>query len=128
MAATRIAIAGLGNCASSLVQGMTYYASRDLQDVAGLMHPDIGGYSPADLQVVAAFDVDPRLFLDPAVHEHPNDGRLHYWLGKALAALRTWPEDVRLSFNLSAQDIASPASVAPDCSRAPLPPRPPCCW
>ncbi len=32
--------------------------------------------------------------------------------GKALAALRTWPEDVRLSFNLSAQDIASPASVA----------------
>ncbi len=56
----RIAIAGLGNCASSLIQGITYYQSRDLDAVAGLMHPEIAGYKPSDLKVVAAFDVDVR--------------------------------------------------------------------
>ena len=56
----RIAIIGVGNCASSLVQGIHYYRGRDPQDVIGLMHWDIGGYAPGDIEVVAAFDIDRR--------------------------------------------------------------------
>ena len=55
----RIAIAGLGNCANSLIQGIAYYASADpADDVPGLMHIELGGYHVRDLQIVAAFDVD----------------------------------------------------------------------
>ncbi len=56
----RIAIAGVGNCASSLVQGIHYYRDRDSSDAIGLMHWDIGGYAPGDIEVVAAFDIDRR--------------------------------------------------------------------
>ena len=57
----RIAIAGLGNCASSLIQGIHYYTpERCERDVVGLMHKEIGGYLPCDIKVVAAFDVDAR--------------------------------------------------------------------
>ena len=59
----RIAIAGVGNCASSLVQGIDYYRkmSRNSGDRAlGLMHYTLGGYKPGDIRVVAAFDVDRR--------------------------------------------------------------------
>ncbi len=55
----RVAIAGVGNCASSLVQGVTYYRdARDGDDVPGLMHVMLGGYHVSDLEFVAAFDVD----------------------------------------------------------------------
>jgi myo-inositol-1-phosphate synthase len=55
----RVAIAGIGNCASSLVQGVTYYrdASPD-DDVPGLMHVMLGEYHVGDVEFVAAFDVD----------------------------------------------------------------------
>jgi myo-inositol-1-phosphate synthase len=56
----RIAIVGVGNCASSLVQGIHYYRDRDSSDAIGLMHWDIGGYAPGDIEVVAAFDIDRR--------------------------------------------------------------------
>ena len=56
----RIAIVGVGNCASSLVQGIAYYAGREAADAIGLMHWQIGGFRPADIDVVAAFDVDAR--------------------------------------------------------------------
>jgi myo-inositol-1-phosphate synthase len=56
----RIAIVGMGNCASSLVQGIAYYAGRDAGDAIGLMHWEIGGFRPGDFDVVAAFDVDAR--------------------------------------------------------------------
>jgi myo-inositol-1-phosphate synthase len=55
----RLAIAGVGNCASSLVQGITYYRDADPDDVVpGLMHVELGGYHVRDLVPVAAFDVD----------------------------------------------------------------------
>ncbi|HHY90853.1 MAG TPA: inositol-3-phosphate synthase, partial [Clostridiales bacterium] len=54
----KIAIAGVGNCASALVQGIGFY--RKNPDAAGLMHKEIGGYKPEDIEVVAAFDVDKR--------------------------------------------------------------------
>ncbi len=55
----RLAIAGVGNCASSLVQGLEYYANADPNEsVPGLMHVVLGGYHIRDIEVVAAFDVD----------------------------------------------------------------------
>ena len=55
----RLAIAGVGNCASSLVQGLEYYRDADpAEDVPGLMHVVLGGYHVRDVEVVAAFDVD----------------------------------------------------------------------
>ncbi len=63
MAKIRLALAGVGNCASALVQGIEYY--RNFQEEQpdwplGLMHRRIGGYGPGDLEVVAAFDIDAR--------------------------------------------------------------------
>ena len=59
MSTVRVAIAGLGNCANSLIQGVEYYkdADPDLK-VPGLMHIDLGGYHVGDVEFVAAFDVD----------------------------------------------------------------------
>jgi myo-inositol-1-phosphate synthase len=54
-----IAIVGVGNCASSLVQGINYYRDKN-KDAVGLMHWEIGGYKPSDIHVVAAFDIDKR--------------------------------------------------------------------
>jgi myo-inositol-1-phosphate synthase len=55
----RVAIAGVGNCASSLIQGVTYYRDAKKEDhVPGLMNVELGGYHVSDLEFVAAFDVD----------------------------------------------------------------------
>ena len=55
----RVAIAGLGNCANSLIQGVHYYRGTDAtEEVPGLMHVELGGYHIADIEFVAAFDVD----------------------------------------------------------------------
>ncbi|HVF14815.1 MAG TPA: inositol-3-phosphate synthase, partial [Acidimicrobiales bacterium] len=55
----RLAIAGVGNCASSLVQGLEYYRDADpAETVPGLMHVELGGYHVRDVNIVAAFDVD----------------------------------------------------------------------
>ncbi|MCT1873898.1 inositol-3-phosphate synthase [Brevibacterium luteolum] len=55
----RVAIAGLGNCATSLVEGVTYYADASPEDtIPGLMHVNFGDYHVSDLEFVAAFDVD----------------------------------------------------------------------
>ena len=59
MAKVKVAIAGVGNCANSLIQGVTYYADADPDArVPGLMHVDLGGYHVRDIEFVAAFDVD----------------------------------------------------------------------
>src|SRR4051812_27758610 len=55
----RVAIAGVGNCSSSLLQGVEYYRTADpADDVPGLMHVELGGYHVGDVEFVAAFDVD----------------------------------------------------------------------
>ena len=59
MAKVRVAIVGVGNCASALVQGVEYYRNAPVgAAVPGLMHVDLGGYHVGDVQFVAAFDVD----------------------------------------------------------------------
>ena len=59
MTSIRIAVVGIGNCASSLVQGLEHYR-EGTNDVVGLMHLDMGGYRPSDIKVVAAWDIDRR--------------------------------------------------------------------
>src|SRR5881397_4417611 len=55
----RVAIVGVGNCASSFVQGVQYYRDAKAGDaVPGLMHVDLGGYHISDIEFSAAFDVD----------------------------------------------------------------------
>ncbi len=56
----KIAVAGVGNCASSLIQGIHYYRNKIDGEGSGLMHWEIGGYRPGDIEVVAAFDIDKR--------------------------------------------------------------------
>lgn len=71
----KIAIAGIGNCASSLLQGIEYYKKRDKSSAIGLMHWDLGGYEPGDIQVVAAFDIDKRKVgsdVNKAIFAKPN--------------------------------------------------------
>ena len=76
----RIAIAGVGNCASALIQGIHYYTADRCQDgVTGLMHPRIHGYLPSDIDVVAAFDVDARkvgVDVNRAIFAKPNCTRI----------------------------------------------------
>jgi myo-inositol-1-phosphate synthase len=57
--AINVALVGVGNCASSLVQGLAHYRGG-ANDTTGLMHYDLGGYVPSDIKVVAAWDVDRR--------------------------------------------------------------------
>src|SRR5689334_14568805 len=72
----RIAIVGVGNCASSLVQGINFYRGSGVNGSAvGLMHKQIGSYRPGDIEVVAAFDIDRRkvgLDVSKAIFSPPN--------------------------------------------------------
>ncbi len=71
-----VAIAGVGNCASSLVQGLHHYANGGSNDEQGLMHWDLGGYRPKDVRVVAAWDIDARkvgVDLADAILAKPNN-------------------------------------------------------
>ena len=71
----RIAVVGLGNCASSLLQGIEFYRDKKPVDAIGLMHWDIGGFTPSDIEVVAAFDIDKRKVGRPvyeAIFARPN--------------------------------------------------------
>lgn len=58
MSDIRVAVAGVGNCASALVQGVSYYSSDESSDAAGLMHREFAGYKVGDIKFVAAFDVN----------------------------------------------------------------------
>jgi myo-inositol-1-phosphate synthase len=60
MGKINIAVVGVGNCASSLLQGIEYYGKKNSLDAIGLMHWDIGGYTPSDIKVVVAYDIDKR--------------------------------------------------------------------
>ncbi len=75
MSKIRLAVAGVGNCASALIQGLTYYTDKGSVDTAGLLHPELGGYRLGDIKIVAAFDVDRRKVGKPveeAVFAPPN--------------------------------------------------------
>jgi myo-inositol-1-phosphate synthase len=73
----RVAIVGVGNCASSLVQGVEYYRQApEHQFIPGLMHPRLGPYHVGDIEFSAAFDIDARkvgLDLGEAIFQAPNN-------------------------------------------------------
>ncbi len=73
----RVAIIGVGNCASALVQGVHYYQNAKPEDaVPGLMHVDLGGYHIRDIEFTAAFDVvkgKVGMDLSEAIYAHPNN-------------------------------------------------------
>ncbi len=80
MSKINIAIAGVGNCASALLQGIEMYKNSP-DNTIGLMHYNLGGYTPGDINVVAAFDVDKRKVgksLKEAVLSQPNCTTLFY--------------------------------------------------
>jgi myo-inositol-1-phosphate synthase len=103
----RVAIIGVGNCASSLVQGVHYYRNaKPGEKIPGLMHVDLGGYHLRDVEFVAAFDVDRNKVgkdLADAIYATPNNtyrfadvpktgvkvsrGMTHDGIGKYLAAV-----------------------------------------
>jgi myo-inositol-1-phosphate synthase len=105
----RVAIIGVGNCASSLVQGVTYYQNaKDNDRVPGLMHVNLGGYHIRDIEFTAAFDVvDTKVGKDlsEAIYAYPNNtikfcdvprlnvpvarGMTHDGLGKYLSEIVT---------------------------------------
>jgi len=75
----KVAVAGVGNCASSLVQGVEYYRDRSASSVDGIMRQSIGGYLCSDVEFVAAFDVDRRKVgrpLEEAIFAKPNCTRI----------------------------------------------------
>ena len=77
MGSIRVAIIGVGNCASSLVQGVQYYRdAREDDFVPGLMHVNLGGYHVRDIEFSAAFDVDKNKVgkdLAEAIFAEPNN-------------------------------------------------------
>jgi myo-inositol-1-phosphate synthase len=109
MGKIRVAIAGVGNCASSLVQGVEYYRLTAPNSL-GLMHHDMCGYKPYDIEFVAAFDIDSRKVgrpLSQAIFAKPNctqvfcadvnDNGVVVQMGKVLDGvadhMRDYPED-----------------------------------
>jgi len=71
----KVAIIGVGNCASSFYQGIELFKSRTIDDYLGVIHPDIAGYKVTDINIVAAFDVDKRKVgkdLSEAIFSPPN--------------------------------------------------------
>ncbi len=80
MSKIRVAIIGVGNCASSLVQGVEYYKNAKDEDfIPGLMHVNLGGYHIKDIEFSAAFDIDKNKVgkdLSEAIHVKPNNTKI----------------------------------------------------
>ena len=71
----KIGIIGVGNCASSLLQGIIYYREKSQNDAVGILNWSINGYTPSDIKVVSAFDIDRRKVgkdVHDAIFERPN--------------------------------------------------------
>jgi myo-inositol-1-phosphate synthase len=74
---TKVALVGVGNCASAFFQGLQYYGNcKKEEECIGLNHLSLGGFYPKDIQIVAAFDIDGRKVgkdLSEAIFAHPNN-------------------------------------------------------
>ncbi len=78
MGKIRVAIVGVGNCASALVQGVDLYRNAQPGEVIGLIHWNLGGYEPGDIEFVLAYDVDKRKVgqkISDAIFALPNNTR-----------------------------------------------------
>jgi myo-inositol-1-phosphate synthase len=119
MSTLRLAIVGVGNCASSLVQGLEYYKeANEHERVPGLMHVDLGGYHIRDIEVVAAFDVDGKKVgtdLAEAIFCEPNNtirfsdvppSGVIVRRGRTLDGLGTYYRDTIVESDLPEVDVA----------------------
>ena len=117
MSKVRVAIVGVGNCANSFLQGINYYRGANAA-VAGLVRPELGGYSVADIEVVAAFDVSKGKVgedLSDAIWAHPNDTFMFEYVGKTGVTVQRGPTlDGRGKYlsNWSEESDAKPVDVA----------------
>ncbi len=76
MPETKVALIGIGNCASALIQGLQYYGISEDENLTGLRNPVLGNLTPKDIKVVAAFDIDERKIgkdLAEAIFAKPNN-------------------------------------------------------
>jgi myo-inositol-1-phosphate synthase len=121
MSEVRIAVAGLGNCASSLIQGTHYYRSKCAEEAIGLMHWEIGGYAPGDIKVVAAFDIDKRKVgqdVNRAIFALPNcttvfcpdlpESGVTVRMGRVLDGISEHMRDYEEKYTFVASDAAEP--------------------
>jgi len=87
----RVAVAGVGNCASSLIQGVEFYKKhKNARHISGLMHYDLGSYTPGDISIVAAFDIDKRKVGKPlyqAIFSKPNCTKAFHKVSKAVSTI-----------------------------------------
>ena len=104
----RVAIAGVGNCATSLIQGVEYYRDAKATDtVPGLMHVQFGDYHVSDLEFVAAFDVDAKkVGLDLSEAILASDARLREVVSAELQAVADEHGDDRRTVLLEAETAA----------------------
>lgn len=117
----KIAIVGVGNCASSLVQGLTYYKyAKKNESIVGLMHPELGGYAISSIQVVAAFDVNDSKVghdLADAIYAKPNNTKIFARVKKTGVIVQNSPvmdsigEYVKDMITVSKKDIPDPVKV-----------------
>ena len=118
MSKVRIAIVGVGNCASSLVQGLEYYKDANPDErVPGLMHVELGGYHVRDVEVAAAFDVDTDKVgkdVSEAIFTEPNNTIVFSDVkptgvivqrGRTLDGLGSFYRDVVTESNLPESDV-----------------------
>jgi myo-inositol-1-phosphate synthase len=111
MSKIRLAIVGVGNCASSLLQGLEHYkhaSAEELKKPVGLMHYDLGGYRPDDVEVACAFDIDSRKVgrpLEEACFALPNN------------TVAIWPDLPRFGVSVEMGEIHD--GIAPHMSAYP---------
>jgi myo-inositol-1-phosphate synthase len=117
----KIAIVGVGNCASSLVQGLTYYKNiKGTQKVIGLMHTVLGGYKISDVGVVAAFDVNKTKVgkdLAEAIYAKPNNTTIFTKVKKTGVIVKNTPvldgigEYLKEIIAISKSSISDPVKI-----------------
>lgn len=121
MSRIKIAVVGVGNCASSLVQGLTYYKDiKNDRKVVGLMHTVLGGYKISDIEVVAAFDVNKTKVgkdVAEAIYAKPNNTYVFAKVKKTGVTVRNVPvydgigEYLKDVVEISKNTFANPVKV-----------------
>ncbi len=117
----KIAVVGVGNCASSLIQGLTYYKNAKKDDtIVGLMHPVLGGYAIGDIKVVAAFDVNSNKVgkdVADAIYAKPNNTKIFAKVNKIGVIVQNAPvldgigEYIKDTVNVSKKEVPDPVKV-----------------
>ncbi len=121
MSKIKCAVIGIGNCASSLIQGIQYYQDKSAEDAVGIMHWNIGGYTPADIEIVCAFDIDKRKVgkdVNEAIFCEPNNTKIFQQdmpksgvtvqMGCILDGVSSHMQDYEDRYTFSVSDVPEP--------------------